>query len=80
MAERESDIRCQEGLMVVLVDDILEGGGSQHDKCIENLKRRFNLGKHVKLTRPGGALFNGRRLTQSADYSIHCSMKDYIDE
>eukprot|EP00971_Amphidinium_carterae_P266178 5279948-Amphidinium_carterae.1 len=77
----QSDVEIHEGLMVLLVDDMLEGGGSKHDECMADLKKRFNLGKHVKLSRPGGALFNGRRLTQDPrDYSIRCSMKDYIDE
>eukprot|EP00971_Amphidinium_carterae_P014802 292219-Amphidinium_carterae.1 len=57
-----------------------KGGGTVHNECMQKLKDRFNLGKHVSLSRAGGGLFNGRRLTQAADYSIRCSMKDYIDE
>eukprot|EP00971_Amphidinium_carterae_P120745 2392302-Amphidinium_carterae.4 len=77
-ANVDSDIRAHEGLIVLLVDDILEGGGVVHDECMTKLKQRFNLGKHVKLAR--GALFNGRRLTQNSQGDIKCSMKDYIDD
>eukprot|EP00971_Amphidinium_carterae_P263156 5221249-Amphidinium_carterae.2 len=68
-----------DGIIVILVDDLLEAGTTRHRQKMNELQARFKFGKHLSLRRqPGGALFNGRRLVQKPDYSFTCSMKDYI--
>eukprot|EP00971_Amphidinium_carterae_P259053 5141091-Amphidinium_carterae.1 len=69
------------GLLVLLVDDLLEGGNADHRANIVALKQRFSFGKHKSLqSTPGGVMFNGRRVQQLPDYSVQCTMKDYILE
>eukprot|EP00971_Amphidinium_carterae_P141916 2810998-Amphidinium_carterae.3 len=66
------------GIVVVLVDDIIEGGDSEHRKRMTKLQERFALGQHVSLQTKGGTLFNGRRVEQLQDFSFRVSMKDFI--
>eukprot|EP00971_Amphidinium_carterae_P054288 1069486-Amphidinium_carterae.1 len=66
------------GIVVVLVDDIIEGGDSAHRERIAKLQQRFSLGQHLSLKKKGGTLFNGRRVEQLPDCSFRVSMKDFI--
>eukprot|EP00971_Amphidinium_carterae_P169131 3350546-Amphidinium_carterae.1 len=66
------------GIIVVLVDDIIEAGDSEHRKRVAQLRKRFALGQHISLQSRGGTLFNGRRVEQLPDYSFRVSMKDFI--
>eukprot|EP00971_Amphidinium_carterae_P181130 3593173-Amphidinium_carterae.2 len=76
---RKSEVhRPNEGLIVLLVDDMLECGGPRHQENMKLLCQQFRIGKHVYLDQPGGILFNGRRLYQEESGAIRCSMADYI--
>eukprot|EP00971_Amphidinium_carterae_P280152 5561133-Amphidinium_carterae.1 len=68
-----------EGVMAVLVDDILEAGTSRHRQLVSQLMTAFKFGKHESLKTETGSIFNGRRLRQTADFSIRLSMHDFID-
>eukprot|EP00971_Amphidinium_carterae_P336306 6472601-Amphidinium_carterae.1 len=75
---QQQQIKAHDGIIVILVDDLLEGGTDRHRQKITELQKRFKFGKHVSLMKqPGGAMFNGRRLQQRKDYSFQCSMQDY---
>eukprot|EP00971_Amphidinium_carterae_P163432 3240555-Amphidinium_carterae.1 len=66
------------GIVVVLVDDIIEGGDSSHRSRIDVLKQKYSLGQHKSLMTKGGTLFNGRRVEQMSDFSFRVSMRDFI--
>eukprot|EP00971_Amphidinium_carterae_P242816 4821320-Amphidinium_carterae.1 len=76
--QRQETYQPNEGLIVLLVDDMLECGGATHQQNMKQLCQQFKIGKHVYLDQPGGVLFNGRRLTQNKHGAIECSMADYV--
>eukprot|EP00971_Amphidinium_carterae_P327725 6459215-Amphidinium_carterae.1 len=51
----------------------------RHRQLIGQLMKAFTFGKHETLKTESGSVFNGRRLRQTADYSIHLSMHDFIE-
>eukprot|EP00971_Amphidinium_carterae_P170330 3374854-Amphidinium_carterae.1 len=68
------------GLLIILTDDILEAGDTDHCRRIASLRQRFRFGKYISLkSTPGGGVFNGRRVYQLPSYELVTSMKDYIE-
>eukprot|EP00971_Amphidinium_carterae_P137077 2716414-Amphidinium_carterae.1 len=59
-----------DGVMAVLVDDILEAGNPRHRSLVAQLRKKFKFGKHETLKTPDGCIFNGRRIKQAGDFSI----------
>eukprot|EP00971_Amphidinium_carterae_P349279 6490939-Amphidinium_carterae.1 len=68
-----------DGVMAVLVDDILEAGNMRHRALVTKLMSTFKFGKHESLKTSDGSIFNGRRLRQGKDFSICVGMRDFID-
>eukprot|EP00971_Amphidinium_carterae_P344931 6485618-Amphidinium_carterae.1 len=69
------------GLLIILTDDILEAGDSDHCLLVSRLKKKFRFGKkYVSLQKtPGGGVFNGRRVYQLPSFEIITNMRDYIE-
>ena len=69
-----------EGLAVLEMDDVLEGGGGRHDKILTDIATKITFGKIKEVALfSEGVLFNGRRWFQdqkSGDVTFH--VPDYI--
>eukprot|EP00971_Amphidinium_carterae_P309319 6146843-Amphidinium_carterae.1 len=67
------------GMIVLLIDDVIDGGTDQHRQNMDYLQQRFKFGRYKSIMQtPEGCMFNGRRLRQKSDYTVTCSMEDYI--
>ena len=78
--ETKEDQKKTQGIIVVEVDDILEGGGPRHRQKMALLESRFKFGKITNLMDASeGSGYAGRRLRQRADYSFSYSMDDYVE-
>jgi hypothetical protein len=68
-----------EGVIVIRVDDMVEGGTSRHRSNMEKLQRRFEFGKYKSLqeAKESGTLLAGKRLIQKKDYSFTSDMNEY---
>ena len=70
-ARDEEDLfTAVQGLILVEVDDLFEGGYARHRELIETLKNKFQFEKHLSLRQKAGATFDGMRMTQTADYGF----------
>eukprot|EP00971_Amphidinium_carterae_P047989 944939-Amphidinium_carterae.2 len=74
----ETRFQKVKGIVILLVDDMIEAGDETHRQLMSQLQERFRFGKHVSLRQRGGAMFNGRRIEQHPDYGFSCTMADYI--
>ena len=76
----QRDLACPP-LIAIEVDDLFLVGGEFHRKQLEKLKEKFAFGKWVTLKeRPGGAMFNGRRIRQKADGEFQIDMQKFVEE
>ena len=68
-----------QGIVVVEVDDILEGGGPRHQENMRKLEAKLRFGKVINLVdHPEGTGYAGRRILQKPDGSFCYTMADYI--
>eukprot|EP00971_Amphidinium_carterae_P336231 6472477-Amphidinium_carterae.1 len=68
------------GLLILLTDDVLEAGDTDHCRLVSSLRQKFRFGKYKSLQRtPGGGVFNGRRVIQLPSFEIITSMRDYVE-
>jgi hypothetical protein len=67
-----------QGIILIEVDDLYEGGTERHRGLMDRLKQRFRFGKHSSLMTREGGTFDGMRMIQNKDFSFQYSMKDYI--
>ena len=60
------------GIVLIEVDDILEGGTSEHRKAMESFYKRYKCGKRLNLFELGktGTRISGIRVCQNKDYSF----------
>eukprot|EP00971_Amphidinium_carterae_P349233 6490913-Amphidinium_carterae.1 len=59
------------GIIVLLIDDVIDGGTDQHRQNMDYLQHRFKFGRYKSIMQtPEGCMFNGRRLRQKSDYTI----------
>ncbi|CAL1132850.1 unnamed protein product [Cladocopium goreaui] len=70
-----------EGMIAIEVDDLFMVGGEMHSEQMAKLRDRFTFGKWVDLkSTPEGAMFNGRRLRQTAEGEFQIDMQKFIEE
>ena len=71
-----------DGLVLIEVDDILEGGNERHQKQMAQFYKKYNCGKCKKLQDLGdeGTLISGIRVIQHKDYSFTWHMKEYAEK
>ena len=61
------------------MDDIMSAGGEEHDRRMEFVAAKVQFGKDVWLQdTPEGALFNGRRWWQDANFNVWYSMDEFV--
>ena len=77
-----SDSVENEGIILIEVDDVLEGGKARHKKLMEQFYRQYTFGKRKRIMDEGdtGTLISGRRVRQLSDYSFLWDMDDYADK
>ena len=77
-----SDSVENEGIILIEVDDVLEGGNARHKKLMEQFYRQYTFGKRKRIMDEGdtGTLISGRRVRQLKDYSFVWDMDDYADK
>ena len=68
-----------DGVIVLIIDDILEGGEPRHHEKIKRLESMYNFGKAKDLCTDDGVLFGGRRIWQFPNCDFKVTMKEYID-
>eukprot|EP00971_Amphidinium_carterae_P333290 6467958-Amphidinium_carterae.3 len=68
-----------DGVLAVLVDDILEAGTERHRSLISKLLKAFKFGKHETLKTRDWSIFNGRQVKQAGDFSISVNVHDLIN-
>ena len=68
-----------DGVILVEVDDLLEGGTSQHRKNMDTFYKRWKCGKKKTLDDLGdeGTLISGIRVIQHKDFSFSWHMEEY---
>jgi len=77
-SDQPPEFEAVKGLVIVEVDDVLDGGDADHKRLIQELTKQFNFGRRASIKKPGGEVFDGQRIEQREDFSIKLSMKDYI--
>ncbi|CAK9071951.1 Retrovirus-related Pol polyprotein from transposon RE1 (Retro element 1) (AtRE1) [Includes: Protease RE1 [Durusdinium trenchii] len=69
------------GLLAIEVDDILACGKGKFHEKMKQLRSQFTFGKCVNLKEEKeGASFNGRRLRQDEEGTLHIDMQKFIEE
>jgi hypothetical protein len=68
-------------VVLVEVDDILEGGTADHRKQMESFYAKFKCGKKINLFELGkaGTRISGIRVCQNKDYTFEWHMNEYAD-
>ena len=67
------------GVALLEMDDVMEGGDSDHDSRLENIASQIDFGKtRLVYGDQSGALFNGRRWFQDKQFNITYNMNEYI--
>ena len=76
-----TDVRNQ-GIVLVEVDDILEGGNAVHRKNMDKFFAKYKCGKRKNMRELGqeGTLISGIRMRQNKDYSFTWHMNEYVDK
>ena len=70
-----------DGVIVVEVDDLLAFGKEEHEARLNQLRQRFRFGKfHWLQQLPQGTSFNGRRVRQDQDFTVHTDMHKFVEE
>ena len=74
--------RLNEGIMLIEVDGILEGGTDVHRKRMEDFYEKWKFGKKKSLRECGteGSMISGIHVAQHKDYSFTWHMQRYADE
>ena len=67
------------GLVLLDVDDFLQGGNKRHESLMEQLRQRFKFGKWREIYGASGE-YLGRTVSQKEDFEINISMRRYIEE
>ena len=67
------------GLVLLDVDDFVQGGNPRHEELMENLRKRFRFGKWRSIYKSSGE-YLGRTVYQKEDFEIQISMERYIQE
>ena len=67
------------GLVVLDVDDFLQGGNPRHGELMEKLRGRFRFGKWRTIYKGSGE-YLGRTVYQLDSFEIQISMERYINE
>ena len=78
--QKELEFEPVEGLLLVEVDDLYEGGSERHRSLMQEIQTKFRFGKHTSLMQPEGGTFDGMRMVQKQDFSFFLSMKDDISQ
>ena len=78
-AENPRGSRGCAGLVLLDVDDFLQGGNHRHGDLMEKLRLRFKFGKWRDIYENSGE-YLGRTVSQARDYEIRISMARYINE
>ena len=78
-AEATTGKRGCAGLVLLDVDDFLQGGNHRHSSLMEKLRGRFKFGKWRSVYKGSGE-YLGRTVYQLEDYEIQISMERYIHE
>eukprot|EP00971_Amphidinium_carterae_P350045 6491357-Amphidinium_carterae.1 len=68
------------GILLLLTDDLLEAGASEHRDAVGKLITTYKTGRRNSLKDRGGGVFNGRRVCQTAEGGFTVSMHDYVAE
>eukprot|EP00971_Amphidinium_carterae_P105403 2087248-Amphidinium_carterae.3 len=68
------------GILLLLTDDLLEAGESEHRDAVDRLITTYKTGRRNSLKDRGGGVFNGRRVCQTAEGGFTLSMHDYVAE
>ena len=69
-----------EGLLALEVDDTFSGGGKEHERRMNELRKMINFGCWHNLRSDGPHDFAGRRFVQNPDFGFRIDMKRYIDK
>jgi hypothetical protein len=77
-ADKAAWLEPVEGLVLVEVDDLFEGGYERHQELMKDLTKTFKFGKHISVKQQEGGTFDGMRMTQQKDFGFFLSMKDYL--
>ena len=68
-----------EGIVVIEVDDLLEGGNARHQRLMDSLSKKILFGKAVRLLgTPEGTMYAGRSLRQLPNFGFTIHMEQYI--
>ena len=69
------------GVVLIEVDDVLEGGNAAHRKQMESFYAKFKCGKKINLFELGktGTRISGIRVCQNKDYTFEWHMNEYVD-
>ncbi len=75
-----STSKLNDGIVLIEVDDILEGGNDTHRKRIKKCYAKYQCGKRKNLQDLGkeGALISGIRIIQNKDFSFNWRMNEYV--
>jgi len=78
---KQSDDMLNSGIILIEVDDILEGGDDHHQRTIEKFYDKYKCGKRKKIQDLGeeGTLISGIRVVQKQDYSFAWNMNEYAE-
>ena len=78
-AKTKGTIPYNEGVVLVEVDDILEGGNARHRALMEEFYSKFKCGKRKRLIDLGdeGTLISGIRVRQFEDKHFQWDMNEY---
>ena len=78
-AENPRGLRGCAGLVLLDVDDFLQGGNPRHGGLMEKLRQRFRFGKWREIYENSGE-YLGRTVSQETNFEIRISMARYIHE
>ena len=79
VTENPQLLRGCAGLVLLDVDDFVQGGNTRHERLMEDLRKRFRFGKWRSIYKSSGE-YLGRTVYQNEDYEIQISMERYIQE
>ena len=71
-----------EGIVLIEVDDILEGGTAEHRARMDLFYKKYQCGKRkcIQELRSEGTLISGARVIQRKDFSFVWHMEEYVEK
>ena len=70
-----------DGLIILDVDDTLDGGNPRHDELVKKLRERFTFGRYnVLMDNPKGLTYLGRTIKQFPHFGFNIDMSAYITD